>query len=204
MAPSPTPSSLYDNSQPPGRTDTPLVNLSAELDQLIGPQSESIMAGQGHQGAQWNRDGSQSEMSSITSSNTTPPVVYTEEPNEMTPRPEKAAHHTSPVPGIANQGLYIHASHGASESSATPRTVLTNLAPTLHGSPSRPATPIVTPLTCPRESPYTHLQALEAAICKERRMLEEMQRNTSFFRRRKKDEALKDVISARDFVSRPV
>jgi hypothetical protein len=198
MAPSPTPSALYDNPQPPGSIYEPLIRLSADVEQLLGSSSADNTTRQHHKSAQLDVEG---EQGTDILSSTPPNVILTEEPKEMTPRiPDEPEYHTGPGPGSASQGpLHIQQPSATSTHSATPRTTLTHLP--VGGSPSRPTTPVVAPNSCPPFSPYRHMHHSDEAICKERVRLDQVKKEAGFFRKPKKDAALKDLINARDFVS---
>lgn len=205
IAPSPTPSSLYDDPQPPGAVEDTFIKRSVEPDQLSSSSSASRPAWQNHEDAQWG--GGEPRPDALSRNTTPPPILLTEEPGDMTPRvvPKENEYHTSPAPDLLNHGpLNILQSYEGSEPSATPRPNQSDRAQTAMGSSSTPTIPIVVPKACPQGiSPYHHLEHCEEAICKERIRLDMARKNTGisgFLRKPKKDEMLKDLISNRDFV----
>ncbi|KAB5540386.1 hypothetical protein GE09DRAFT_254884 [Coniochaeta sp. 2T2.1] len=143
----------------------------------------------------------------MASRHTPPPIVLTEEPHQMTPKASPAPNefHTGAAASAAIEGpLHIQPPQGPPEPPA--RTAASRMGTLTHhpsaaaASTSRPTTPGTVPKAVPHMSPYRHLADCNEAICKERIRLNTAKRNAGFFRKPKKDEALKDLISARDFV----
>lgn len=201
-APSPTPSSIYDdpyNSGPQslGSVDQPLIKLTEYMGQTHQPISRVNSTGSNVQDA----------MSMMTRPETPPnkPQFFFAEPQELTPRLDSAAgYQTTPAYGLASPGpLHIQQPYQPRgwSGSETPRTP--TVAPEVLITPP-PTTPGTAP--CPQWSPYRNLDdsaALSMPICKERMRLENKIKAKSFFRKPQKDDALKDLIKKRDIVGHP-
>jgi hypothetical protein len=219
-APSPPLSSPYDSPRPPGSLDDIVVKHSMELDRLSNSTAASVPRQQVLQGAQWSTPEPKQEP---VSRKIMTPFIMTDEPGVMTPKgspgtrptgtpttpkylekkvaelPQESSHYTTTTPDIAIHGpLNIQQPSGPASEPQAALYAGSELASPVGGSPSGPLTPVKLPKPCPHFSPYREMAHLDEAICKERRQLASVK--TGLFKRPKKDETLKQLISHRDFV----